>query len=170
VSTSQVVSFLRLGIVSFGRIRGSAVIKSLTDSISQGFASGNLEEDGWALQHFLDLEDMELCIAQSFSKNFGLYSERIGAIHVKTNSPKLALKVKGLLEQVTRSEISTPAAFGARIVGAVIDDEQLFDEWMDDLRTMSSRIQAMRKALYHELIQRATPGNWEHILKQVWLF
>jgi aspartate aminotransferase len=53
---------------------------------------------------------------------------------------------------------------------AIIDNRQLFDEWMDDLGTMSSRIQAMRKALYHELIQRATPGNWEHILKQVRLF
>jgi aspartate aminotransferase len=110
---------------------------------------------------------MELCIAQSFSKNFGLYSERIGALHVKTNSSKSALKVKSLLEQITRSEISTPAAFGARIVGAIIDDEELFAEWMSDLKTMSSRIQAMRKALHHELIRRGTPGKWEHILKQV---
>jgi aspartate aminotransferase len=54
-------------------------------------------------------------------------------------------------------------------VGTIIDDQQLFDEWTDDPKTMSSRIQAMRKALYHELIRRGTPGEWEHILKQVWM-
>lgn len=39
----------------------------------QGFASGNLDNDAWAVRLFASM-GMEMFIAQSFSKNFGLYS------------------------------------------------------------------------------------------------
>lgn len=44
------------------------------DSAYQGFASGSLDADAWAVRHFVS-EGLELFVAQSFSKNFGLYSE-----------------------------------------------------------------------------------------------
>lgn len=44
------------------------------DSAYQGFASGNLEKDAWAVRYFVSL-GFEMFCAQSFSKNFGLYSE-----------------------------------------------------------------------------------------------
>lgn len=44
------------------------------DSAYQGFASGDLEKDAWAVRYFVS-EGFELFCAQSFSKNFGLYSE-----------------------------------------------------------------------------------------------
>lgn len=44
------------------------------DSAYQGFASGSLDKDAWAIRHFVS-EGFELFVAQSFSKNFGLYSE-----------------------------------------------------------------------------------------------
>lgn len=44
------------------------------DSAYQGFASGNLERDAWAIRYFVS-EGFEFFCAQSFSKNFGLYSE-----------------------------------------------------------------------------------------------
>lgn len=44
------------------------------DSAYQGFASGSLEKDAWAIRFFVS-EGIELFVAQSFSKNFGLYSE-----------------------------------------------------------------------------------------------
>lgn len=44
------------------------------DSAYQGFASGDLEKDAWAIRYFVS-EGFELFCAQSFSKNFGLYSE-----------------------------------------------------------------------------------------------
>lgn len=133
---------------------------------SQGFASGNLDEDGWALQHFLDQDNLELCIAQSFSKNFGLYSERLGALHVKTRSAETGARVQSMLEQILRSEMTTPPAFGARIVGRVLDEETLYSQWRKDLQSMSSRMHDMRRALHRELLQSEAPGNWDHILKQ----
>ncbi|KAF1408498.1 Aspartate aminotransferase, cytoplasmic, partial [Spheniscus magellanicus] len=44
------------------------------DSAYQGFASGSLDKDAWAVRYFVS-EGFELFCAQSFSKNFGLYSE-----------------------------------------------------------------------------------------------
>lgn len=44
------------------------------DSAYQGFASGSLDKDAWAIRYFVS-EGFELLVAQSFSKNFGLYSE-----------------------------------------------------------------------------------------------
>ncbi|VDK47730.1 unnamed protein product [Taenia asiatica] len=46
----------------------------LFDIAYQGFASGDLDEDAWPIRMFLDL-NFELFAAQSFSKNFGLYSK-----------------------------------------------------------------------------------------------
>ena len=45
------------------------------DSAYQGFASGNLDKDAWAIRYFVSM-GFEMFCAQSFSKNFGLYSKR----------------------------------------------------------------------------------------------
>lgn len=44
------------------------------DSAYQGFASGSLDKDAWAVRYFISM-GFEMFCAQSFSKNFGLYSE-----------------------------------------------------------------------------------------------
>ncbi|KAH9205642.1 pyridoxal phosphate-dependent transferase [Leptodontidium sp. 2 PMI_412] len=142
----------------------------LFDSAYQGFASGDLERDSWAIKHFLGEDGLELGIAQSFSKNFGLYAERVGALHIRTTSADVASNVGILLQQVSRSEFSTPPAYGATIVATVLNDDALFAKWQLDLKTMSSRIAQMRQGLYDELIRLKTPGKWDHILTQIGMF
>ena len=44
------------------------------DCAYQGFASGDLDTDAESLRYFV-AEKFELFAAQSFSKNFGLYSQ-----------------------------------------------------------------------------------------------
>lgn len=80
--------------------------RRLTTHKSQGFASGNLDEDAWALRHFASRGSLELAVAQSFSKNMGLYGERVGALHLLTTSPGAAGKVKGNLLRLQRGQIS----------------------------------------------------------------
>ncbi|RAL59643.1 hypothetical protein DID88_006502 [Monilinia fructigena] len=41
------------------------------DCAYQGFASGDLAKDAWAVRYFIE-QGFELCIAQSFAKNLGL--------------------------------------------------------------------------------------------------
>jgi aspartate aminotransferase len=46
------------------------------DIAYQGFASGNMEEDAWPVRYFVD-RGFEMLIAQSFSKNLGLYGKKV---------------------------------------------------------------------------------------------
>jgi aspartate aminotransferase, cytoplasmic len=143
------------------------------DCAYQGFASGNLDEDAWAVRYFIE-QGFELCIAQSFSKNLGLYGERAGCFHFVTSPGSDAQatigRISSQLAILTRSEISNPPAYGARIASTVLNDEKLFAEWEENLRTMSGRIIDMRKSLRAKLEELKTPGTWNHITDQIGMF
>ena len=143
------------------------------DCAYQGFASGDLKRDGWAIAYFVE-QGFELCVAQSFAKNFGLYGERAGAFHFVAapgaDAQDVAKRVASQLAILQRSEISNPPAYGARIASTVLNDKALFAQWEEDLRTMSGRIIEMRKALKSKLDQLSTPGEWNHITNQIGMF
>jgi aspartate aminotransferase, cytoplasmic len=143
------------------------------DCAYQGFASGDLAKDAWAIRYFIQ-EGFELCVAQSYAKNFGLYGERAGAFHfVAGPSPDAqdtATRIASQLAILQRSEISNPPAYGARIASLILNDPALFGEWERDLRTMSGRIIEMRQALRHHLDELSTPGSWAHITSQIGMF
>ncbi|KAM7189521.1 aspartate aminotransferase, cytoplasmic [Rhypophila sp. PSN 637] len=143
------------------------------DTAYQGFASGDLDRDAGAIRYFIE-KGFELVIAQSFAKNFGLYGERAGCFHfVSSPSPQAAeitTRVASQLAILQRSEISNPPIYGARIASTVLNDKALFEEWKENLRTMSGRIISMRDALYSKLQELGTPGNWDHIKNQIGMF
>ncbi|XTI87862.1 PLP-dependent transferase [Cenococcum geophilum] len=143
------------------------------DCAYQGFASGDLNKDAWAVRHFVD-QGFELCIAQSYAKNFGLYGERAGCFHFVTGpSPDAENTIPRIASQLAilqRSEISNPPAYGARIASLVLNDAELFAEWEDNLRTMSGRIIDMRNTLRSKLEELGTPGTWNHITDQIGMF
>ncbi|KAF2475627.1 aspartate aminotransferase [Lindgomyces ingoldianus] len=143
------------------------------DCAYQGFASGDLAKDAWAVRYFID-QGFELCIAQSYAKNFGLYGERAGCFHFVTSAASDAettvTRIASQLAILQRSEISNPPAYGARIASTVLNNKELFAEWEADLRTMSGRIIEMRKALRSKLEELGTPGTWNHITDQIGMF
>ncbi|EPE27868.1 PLP-dependent transferase [Glarea lozoyensis ATCC 20868] len=143
------------------------------DCAYQGFASGDLAKDAWALRYFVE-QGFELCVAQSFAKNFGLYGERAGCFHFVTgpgtDSQNTITRIASQLAILQRSEISNPPAYGARIASLVLNDQALFAEWEENLRTMSGRIISMRTALRGKLEELKTPGTWNHITDQIGMF
>lgn len=143
------------------------------DTAYQGFASGSLSKDAWAINYFVD-QGFELLVAQSYAKNFGLYGERAGCFHFVaspgSHASETVLRVGSQLAILQRSEISNPPAYGARIASLVLNDEKLFAQWEEDLRTMSGRIIEMRKALRSKLESAGTPGTWNHITDQIGMF
>ncbi|KAL6710899.1 Aspartate aminotransferase, cytoplasmic [Coniothyrium glycines] len=143
------------------------------DTAYQGFASGDLAQDGWAIRYFVE-QGFELCIAQSYAKNFGLYGERAGCFHFVTSPSSDATstitRIASQLAILQRSEISNPPAYGARIASIVLNDKELFAQWEADLRTMSGRIKEMRTALRNKLEELGTPGTWNHITDQIGMF
>lgn len=143
------------------------------DLAYQGFASGSLDEDAWAIRHFMNCKpELEFCVAQSFSKNFGLYGQRTGALHVVTSSSSGTLPqvVLANLSHLVRGEYSMAPRGGSEIVRTVLSDEGLRQQWYEDLKHMSGRIKQMRQALYDELIRLGTPGTWNHVLEQIGMF
>ncbi|KAL0074376.1 aspartate aminotransferase [Phycomyces blakesleeanus] len=139
------------------------------DCAYQGFASGDLDSDAWAVRYFVD-RGFELFVAQSFAKNFGLYGERAGNLTIVTKSTGETNTVFSQIEKLQRAEISNPPAYGARIVDIVLNDPVLYAEWKENLKYMSNRIIEMRKALYGRLIELKTPGKWNHITDQIGMF
>lgn len=110
---------------------------------------------------------MELCVAQSFSKSFGLYGQRVGAFHLLSHDPSGVPAIRSNLVRLIRSEYSSPSSWGAKVVAIILEDPALAEEWRQDLRTMNTRIKSMRKALVDELTRLGTPGSWGHIVDQV---
>ncbi|KAK2735874.1 hypothetical protein FQN57_001080 [Myotisia sp. PD_48] len=139
------------------------------DSAYQGFASGDLDNDAWPIREFA-ARGMEICVAQSFSKNLGLYGQRVGAFHLVAKDANAGVRARSQIVELQRGEISTPPAYGARIAATILSDPVLVEEWKKDLITMSSRIKSMRRALYDELQRLNTPGTWEHIINQIGMF
>ncbi|XP_041974304.1 aspartate aminotransferase, cytoplasmic [Aricia agestis] len=139
------------------------------DSAYQGFASGDLDNDAWAVRYFVQ-RGFELVCAQSYAKNFGLYNERVGNLSIVVNSAARVAPLKSQLTWIVRGMYSNPPAHGARVVATALSDDKLFDEWRDHIKMMSSRVMEMRQALRQELINLGTPGNWDHIVKQIGLF
>lgn len=141
------------------------------DCAYQGFASGDLDRDAWAVRHFVSRKSIPLLICQSFAKNAGLYGERVGALHVVSATPEQNAAVFSQLAAIQRSEISNPPAFGARVVKMILTDPALFSQWQKDVQEMAGRIITMRQSLFDLLTKKfKTPGNWDHILKQIGMF
>lgn len=139
------------------------------DSAYQGFASGSLEEDAWAIRYFCD-QGFEMLVCQSFAKNFGLYGERIGTCSVVCDNPAKVPQLDSQLDLLIRTLYSNPPLHGMRIVKTILGDSSLTAMWQQEMVMMSSRINEMRQVLRAELERLKTPGDWSHITTQIGMF
>ncbi|KAG0466935.1 hypothetical protein HPP92_018515 [Vanilla planifolia] len=140
------------------------------DVAYQGFASGSLDVDASSVRTFV-ARGLELFVAQSYSKNLGLYAERIGAINVVCSSQDAATRVKSQLKRLARPMYSNPPVHGARIVANVVGDPTLFGEWKQEMEAMSGRIKNVRQRLFDNLSKQDQSGkDWSFILKQIGMF
>lgn len=139
------------------------------DCAYQGFASGDLVKDSWAVRYFVE-RGFELVCSQSFAKNFGLYNERAGNLTVVVKDPSVIANCKAQITILVRGNYSNPPCHGALIVSRVLNDKTLFNEWQEHITEMSSRIIKMRAALKQKLEELGTPGTWDHIINQIGMF
>ncbi|XP_049576608.1 aspartate aminotransferase, cytoplasmic [Syngnathus scovelli] len=139
------------------------------DSAYQGFASGSLEKDAWAIRFFVS-QGFELFVAQSFSKNFGLYNERVGNLTVVARDADNLGRILSQMEKIVRTTWSNPPSQGARIVSKTLNCPELFAEWQGNVKTMADRVLLMRDQLKSKLQALGTPGTWDHITQQIGMF
>eukprot|EP00466_Bigelowiella_natans_P008742 jgi/Bigna1/49449/estExt_Genewise1.C_480012 len=139
------------------------------DVAYQGFVSGDLDRDAYVPRLFKDM-DIELVAAQSFAKNLGLYSERIGTLQFFLADGETASRVQSQCKRIGRAIYSNPPAHGARVVAEVLGDEQLRHEWEREIKTMASRILEVRSALSKCLNDLAPDRDWGYITEQKGMF
>lgn len=142
------------------------------DAAYLGFSSakGMVEADAQPIRYFAEL-DVDMLVCQSFSKNLGLYSERVGALHVLCATKAITENVLDQMRAQIRWEVSSSPAWGARLATIVMQDKQLSIEWVQELREAVLRMENNRRKLYHLLTQTlTTPGSWEHIINSKGLF
>ncbi|OAL68173.1 aspartate aminotransferase [Trichophyton rubrum] len=130
------------------------------DMAYQGFASGDIHRDAFALRYFAE-QDMPLLLCQSFAKNM-----RVGAFSVACASPEEKKRVDSQIKILVRPLYSNPPVHGARIASAIMNDPQLNAQWLVELKGMADRIIEMRALLKENLEKLGSKHDWSHITSQ----
>lgn len=139
------------------------------DFAYQGFATGDFDQDAFPIRTAAAM-GMQFFVAQSFAKNLGLYSERVGALHTVCTTPAAARAVTSRMELIIRAAYSNPPAFGARVVSTIIASADLMQLWREEIGDVTTRIGDMRTGLKAELTTRGVPGCWDHVTDQIGMF
>jgi len=139
------------------------------DSAYQGFASGDATKDAASVRMFLE-DGHQFAMIQSFSKNFGLYGHRVGALSVVGATAEEAKRVASQMKLVIRPMYSNPPRHGARIVSTILSDAQLTHDFISQCKGMADRINKMRGVLQSRLEETGSRHSWGHISKQIGMF
>ncbi len=138
------------------------------DMAYQGF-SESLEEDGWVVRAFADKIDNFL-VANSFSKSFSLYGERVGALTLICADADQAERVNSQVKIVIRTNYSNPPTHGAALVTKVLTNDRLYQLWVSELGDMRQRIKKMRAQLVEGLKSAGVEEDMSFITNQVGMF
>ncbi len=129
----------------------------ILDNASQGLGQ-DIEKDAEGIR-IMAQSCPELIVASSFSKNFMLYNERVGAVSVKTSVPVFATQAKEELRTIIRANYSSPASFGSAIVAEILGDPQLYQKWLVDLVTVRVMLAKRRDSLLAALDNRCKESS-----------
>ena len=140
----------------------------LVDFAYQGFGDG-LEEDAAGLRLLLERVP-ELLVASSFSKNFGLYRERVGALTAVAASAEAAANLLSQLKVCVRTNFSNPPAHGSAIVTEILTDAGLRRRWEAEVAEMRARINGMRRLLVERLQAHGVGRDFSFIVTQRGMF
>lgn len=139
------------------------------DMAYQGFGSGDIDRDAFAVRHFA-AKGHSFALTQSFSKNMGLYGLRVGALSFVCVDADEAKRVESQVKIIIRPMYSMPPSHGVRIAKTILKDESLRSDWVKDVKTMANRIIGMRHALVDGLKKEGSSHDWSHITRQIGMF
>jgi aspartate aminotransferase len=138
------------------------------DMAYQGLGEG-LEEDAFGLRLFCAQLPEVLC-AVSCSKNFGLYRERVGVLHLVSASPAAGDAAASQLVRSARSMWSMPPDHGGSVVQIILTDQALRAQWLEELAHMRRRIQGLRSEAVRQLAAACPQRDFTFIARQRGMF
>ncbi len=153
---------------ALGEVLAERKLLPLVDFAYQGFANG-LEEDAAGLHQLVQHCDSML-VASSYSKNFGLYNERVGALTLVAPDDKQAEAALSHIKRVARANYSNPPAHGGAIVATVLNDPQLRTQWEAEVAEMRDRINTMRHLFVETLQEKGVDRDFSFIARQHGMF
>ncbi|MCK0534756.1 MULTISPECIES: amino acid aminotransferase [unclassified Anaerobiospirillum] len=139
----------------------------LIDFAYQGFGEG-IDEDAYGLRKIVELNS-EVIIASSYSKNFGMYNERVGALTCVAATKEQGTNTLSQIKLAIRCAISNPPAHGEKVVITVLSNPELRAMWEKELAEMRVRMHRMRTLLAQKL-KDAGAGDFDFIVKQNGMF
>lgn len=137
------------------------------DMAYQGFGAG-VAEDGAVISRFV-AAGLPVFVSTSFSKSFGLYGERIGALHIVCRDAEEATRVLSQVKICIRTNYSNPSTHGAAIVASVLGDPTQRASWEQELGRMRDRIKQMRTRLVDALRAEGVE-DMDFIAQQIGMF
>ncbi|WP_240022787.1 amino acid aminotransferase [Serratia marcescens] len=140
----------------------------LFDFAYQGFANG-LEEDAQGLRIFA-AKHKELIVASSYSKNFGLYNERVGACTILAADAETADRAFSQVKAAIRANYSNPPSHGAAVVATILGNDALRAMWEQELTDMRQRIHRMRQLFVNTLQEKGAQQDFSFIIQQNGMF
>jgi aspartate/tyrosine/aromatic aminotransferase len=140
----------------------------LVDFAYQGFAEG-LREDTAALEAIVT-PGREALVCSSFSKNFGLYRERVGALTLIAEDAEAARRVQSQVKSVIRANYSNPPSHGAAIVTTILQDAELRSQWEQELAAMRARIAGMRRQFVETMAAKGASRDFSFLTGQRGMF
>lgn len=142
---------------------------SFFDMAYQGFASGDINQDAFAVRHFVE-QGHNIILAQSFAKNMGLYGERVGAFSIVCENAEEKKRVDSQVKILVRPMYSNPPIHGARIASEILNTPALYNQWLAEVKEMADRIITMRALLKDNLEKLGSKHDWSHITSQIGMF
>jgi aromatic-amino-acid transaminase len=140
----------------------------LFDFAYQGFGKG-IQEDAAGLRIFTE-HNPELLVASSFSKNFGLYNERVGGLTLLAKEAGQADNAFSQIKSIIRANYSNPPFHGSGIVTTILNNASLYAEWEKEVAEMRDRIQAMRDLFVATLKEKGVQQDFSFISRQCGMF
>lgn len=138
------------------------------DMAYQGFGAG-IAEDGAVIAKFA-ASGVDFLAATSFSKNFSLYGERVGALSAYCADADEAKRVLSQVKVLIRTNYSNPPTHGAAVVATVLADPELRRMWEGELGGMRERIRSVRASLVDGLKSAGVTADVSYITTQRGMF
>jgi aspartate aminotransferase len=140
----------------------------LIDTAYQGFADGLNEDAAGLLTIANTVKRLALCV--SCSKNFGVYSDRVGAAYILSPTQDEANKAQAQLAIMSKTTYWVPPSNGAEIVKTILKKPELKKMWSDELAQINSKIKGIREKLCAAFRQYSGDNYFDYILSQEGMF
>ena len=138
------------------------------DFAYQGFGTG-LEEDAFPIRQFVK-SGGEAIVCNSFSKNFGLYGERVGGLMAVCQNADQAAAMQSQIKSTIRMMYSNPPIHGGAIVETILNDAALEKTWKEELTSIRLRIVDLRSQFVNKMSALVPGKDFGYINQQRGMF